>query len=426
MTGFVVAAAIAVLLALALLLRPFLRVGAAAPLSRRQLNAAIYRDQLARLDQDLAEGSIGAADHAQARTELQRSVLQDTEQQDAAPQLHPPKWTLAAIVLMLPLAAVGIYFMIGNPAGLNPAAVSAASPPPDIERMVARLAAKLEKEPGNLQGWAMLARSYKVMGRPLEAEQAYDRAGTFVDTDAQLLADYADVAAVNAGGNFAGKPARLVEKALKVDPQNTMALWLAGTAALSAGQNDKAAAIWDGLMKLLPVGSEDARMLQAAIDEARGRGKSAGAGTGAGRGRDGRCCRPVRGPQRQRHRRTGVRAALEDGGRRHGDGDRTPARLAHAGGRAARARCAAAAEVHARRFARDESGVADLQRARGRNRGADFALGTGDAGGRGSDLVGPDDPRRHARRHVERGPGPALSGLRGGPGSAGRVCASPA
>jgi cytochrome c-type biogenesis protein CcmH len=272
MTGFVVAAAIAVLLALALLLRPFLRVGAAAPLSRRQLNAAIYRDQLARLDQDLAEGSIGAADHAQARTELQRSVLQDTEQQDAAPQLHPPKWTLAAIVLMLPLAAVGIYFMIGNPAGLNPAAVSAASPPPDIERMVARLAAKLEKEPGNLQGWAMLARSYKVMGRPLEAEQAYDRAGTFVDTDAQLLADYADVAAVNAGGNFAGKPARLVEKALKVDPQNTMALWLAGTAALSAGQNDKAAAIWDGLMKLLPVGSEDARMLQAAIDEARGRG----------------------------------------------------------------------------------------------------------------------------------------------------------
>jgi cytochrome c-type biogenesis protein CcmH len=45
---------------------------------------------------------------------------------------------------------------------------------------------------------------------------------------------------------------------------------------MSAGQYDKAIAIWDGLMKLLPPDSEDARMLQSAIADARGR-----AGTGA-------------------------------------------------------------------------------------------------------------------------------------------------
>jgi len=270
MTGFVLAAALVVLLVLALLLWPLLRAGAAAPPSRRQLNAAIYREQMARLDQDLADDAIGAADHAQARTELQRRVLQDTALEDAAPGLRAPKRTLAGIAVLLPVVAFGLYFLIGNPAGMNPAAVATPSQD-DVERMVAGLAAKLEKDPSNLKGWAMLGRSYKVMGRPVEAERAYDRAGAFLDSDAQLLADYADVAAANAGGDFAGKPARLIARALQADPQNAMALWLAGTAAMGAGQNDKAIAIWDSLMKLLPPGSEDARMLQSAIDEVRGR-----------------------------------------------------------------------------------------------------------------------------------------------------------
>ncbi|MFC5498252.1 c-type cytochrome biogenesis protein CcmI [Caenimonas terrae] len=281
MTGFIVAAALAVLVTLALLLRPLVRIGAASALSHRQLNSAILREQLARLDQDLADGTIDAPDHAQAREELQRRVLQDTAPADAAPGLRAPRRTLAAIALALPVAAFGLYYAIGNPASLRPQAVAAATAPQEaeVERMVANLAAKLEREPSNLKGWAMLGRSYKVLGRGPEAERAYDRAGAFLDADAQMLADYADVAAANAGGNFAGKPTRLIERALRVDPRNPMALWLAGTAAMRAGQSDKALTIWNGLMQQLPPGSEDARMLQTAIDDVRGRAGGAGAGT---------------------------------------------------------------------------------------------------------------------------------------------------
>ena len=275
MTGFLAAAAVLLVLALVLLLRPYLRAGASTPPSRRNVNTAIFREQLARLDQDLADGTLGADDHALARTELQRRVLLDTAQEDAAPVSHRPRRTLAGLALLLPLAAFGLYFAIGNPAALDSAAVAGRSPQ-DVERMVANLAAKLEQDPSNLQGWAMLARSYKVLGRGAEAELAYERAGAFLDTDAQLLADYADVAASNAGGNFAGKPAQLIARALKADPQNPMALWLAGTAAMSAGHHDRAIAIWEGLMKLLQPGSEDARMLQSAIDEVRTRGGGQG------------------------------------------------------------------------------------------------------------------------------------------------------
>ena len=45
--------------------------------STREINAGIYRDQLAELDRDLAAGTIAETDHAQARGELQRRLLDD-------------------------------------------------------------------------------------------------------------------------------------------------------------------------------------------------------------------------------------------------------------------------------------------------------------------------------------------------------------
>lgn len=269
MTVFIIGAAVAVLLALALLLRPFFRMSASANASRRQLNAAILREQLAKLDQDLAYGTLRQEDYAQARAELQRRVLEDTSEEDAVPTLRAPKRTLVTLALLVPLAAIGVYFITGNPGSMSATSVAQRATPDDIERMVQGLADRLDKEPGNLKGWAMLAKSYKVMGRPVEAEKAYERAGAFIDDDAQMLADYADVVATNANGNLSGKPAALLEKALKVDPNNGMALWLAGTAAMNEKNYDRTLALWDRLSKMLQPGSEDAQTLQGAVNEVR-------------------------------------------------------------------------------------------------------------------------------------------------------------
>jgi cytochrome c-type biogenesis protein CcmH len=270
MTVFIVIAVIGVLAALALLLRPLFRVKAGVQSSQRELNAAILREQLAKLDQDLAEGALRREDYTQARSELQRRVLEDTGEEDAAPTLRAPKRTLIAIALLVPLAAVALYAVIGNPNGIGFDAASQARAQQDVEKMVKSLADKLEKEPGNTKGWALLARSYKVMGRTREAENAYERAGAFIDNDAQALADYADVVVTNANGNFAGKPTMLLEKALKADPENGMALWLAGTAAMNAKDYERAIALWERLAPMLQPGSEDADNLRGAIMEARG------------------------------------------------------------------------------------------------------------------------------------------------------------
>jgi len=268
MIGFWVVAALALVLVLASLFRPFLLKPSGASISRRQLNTAIFRDQLARLEKDRVDNMIAQADYEQARAELQRRVIDDTNEADDAATLRAPRKTMLAIGLVLPVVAIALYALLGSPATLEPNGPQHAATPQDMDRLVVGLAQKLEKEPDNLQGWAMLARSYKMLGRNVEAEQAFVRAGAFLDNDAQLLAIYADLAATNANGDFAGKPTQLIEKALRVDPQNAMALWLAGTAAFRGGQFDSAIRIWERLTQQVEPDSDDSRMLQESINAA--------------------------------------------------------------------------------------------------------------------------------------------------------------
>jgi cytochrome c-type biogenesis protein CcmH len=252
---------------LLLLLLPFRRRPASADFSRRQLNTAIYRDELAELDRDLAEGALLQEDYEQARGELQRRLLEDTAATDeTATPASAGRALPTALALALPLFAVLLYLILGNPAALNPPPPAQQFTAEDIDRMVAGLAAKLEQEPDNLQGWAMLARSYKAMGRLAEAVDAYRRAGSFVETSPDLLLDYADVLAMQ-GKGFTDQVRALIDQALKLDPAHPQGLWLRGTAAYDAKDYAKALADWDKLLGVLPPESENAQVVKANIAE---------------------------------------------------------------------------------------------------------------------------------------------------------------
>jgi cytochrome c-type biogenesis protein CcmH len=125
---------------------------------------------------------------------------------------------------------------------------------------------------GNLKGWAMLARSYRILGRNEDAAKAYARAGNFIDSDPQLLADYADTLAANANGNFVGKPLQLINQALKLDPDNLMALWLSGTASYNSNNYKAAVQTWEKLAKQIPPDSDEGRAIQGSIADARAKG----------------------------------------------------------------------------------------------------------------------------------------------------------
>ena len=272
MTGFIAIAGLFTFMVIVLLARPFLGRPAREAPSHRAVNAAIYREHLSRLEADLTEGTLGREHHEQARGELRRRALEDLQREEATGALQLPWRTLSLLAIALPLAAAALYAMVGNPGALvprSPTQAKAASAGPDVQRMVAALSARLQKDPSDLAGWAMLGRSYRTLGRWSEAEQAFERAGTALAQDAQSLAIFSEVAARNRGGRMAGKPAVLARQALDVDPENAQALWLFGKAFAEGGNEAEALAAWERLMTQLPPASDNARMVRQAMAELR-------------------------------------------------------------------------------------------------------------------------------------------------------------
>jgi cytochrome c-type biogenesis protein CcmH len=203
---------------------------------------------------------------------MRQRLFQDTDEADDLATLGSPKKTVIGICIFVILLSVGLYFFLGDAARIAENKVDKPATRESVEKMVAEFAAKMESEPDNLKGWAMLARSYRILGRNADAEKAYARAGSYVDSDPQLLADYADVLAANANGNFAGKPLQLINKALALDPNNLLALWLSGTAAFNAKDYKLAVQSWEKLAKQLPPESDEFREITASIAEARSKG----------------------------------------------------------------------------------------------------------------------------------------------------------
>ena len=238
MTAFIVVAALLVLAVLAVILPPLLRNRSRQSISTTGLasNAVIYGEQLAELDSELKAGSISEAQWAASQAEIERRVLED---EAAAPKALHRRSLLAGIVLALaiPAAATGIYAWLGTPAALSPETIARQDPghsvtPEQIAAMVDRLAAKMEANPADVEGWVMLGRSYAVLSRYREAAGAYAKASNLRPDDATLLADYADILGMANGRKLAGEPAAIVAKALKADPRNVKALALAGTGVL--------------------------------------------------------------------------------------------------------------------------------------------------------------------------------------------------
>ena len=276
MIVFALVGAVLAALAMVMVVRPLMTHRAAARVSRREANVAVYRDQLRELDADLAAGTLSQADYDKARLELEARMLDDVSAQEGPGTASHGRRAAVAVGLAVPLIAVAVYVLTGNLAGINPHTGGADSAA--VEAMVERLAARMRENPDDAEGWKLLGRSYAAMGRYAEAVTAFAKAAERSPRDAQLLADFADVLAVTRGRNLEGEPAKLVERALELDPQNLKALALWGTIAFERREYAKAAQTWGRMLPLVQPGSEDARIISENVEEAR---KLAGIGASA-------------------------------------------------------------------------------------------------------------------------------------------------
>ena len=251
--------------------------------ARRDANIAIYRDQLVELEADLRNGIVSQEQYAQDRDDIERRLLEDTTTEKTrgkpVPITAATRKHAYMVGIGLALVAVIFYLRIGNPDGITNAATTPRAAAPSsasgertqaqIEANVAALAKRLQANPSDAQGWTMLARSYTSMEKFGEAAGAYAKATELTPNQADLWAEYAFATAMASGRTLTGKPTELIDRALKIDPQNAKALQLAGSAAFEAKDYKKAADYWQRVLKQVPPESDVGKEIQSRINEAK-------------------------------------------------------------------------------------------------------------------------------------------------------------
>lgn len=162
-------------------------------------------------------------------------------------------------------SAAALYFLVGTPAALDPAALKA---PTTLADAAGRLEAQLAKTPNDADGWRLLGRAYAAQAQPAKARDAFARAATLKPDDADVLAEAAEASALaDPQRRFDARAVGWLRHALDVQPRNQRARWLLGVSQRQAGQAAEAAATWEPL--LAEVDPQTAVPLREQIDAAR-------------------------------------------------------------------------------------------------------------------------------------------------------------
>jgi cytochrome c-type biogenesis protein CcmH len=265
MTVFVILAAAMLALALAFPLLPLLR-------HRHTTAVANGTDakRLKALKDALAAGVIDDDEY-----QIKLAALPSSAVPAVAGGRRPALNAALAIAMLLPIGAILLYQMKGEPAALDPAQLVASNAPSteehgvDMDQAVAGLVAKLKANPDNADGWALLGRAYQSMGKFAESRDALKHAYDLMPDNHDLTVEYAQALALtNEGRRIDGESRQLVEGVLKADPDHQRGLWLIGISDYQAGDYNAAITAWNRLLPALPPDSDIAQSVRAQIADA--------------------------------------------------------------------------------------------------------------------------------------------------------------
>lgn len=273
MIWFWLIAGLLALATLVALLRPLMR-GIAAKGDLHEPAVALFRRELSSLEIEVAQGRLEPEEAAETRAEITRRMLAaaDQEREDVRPSEGSPaetRWRFGAalgIAALLPTAALAVYAAVGMPSAINTdggggsaVAETRTHDRAELAAAAEQLKAKLQKEPGHVEGWVLLGRTFASLGRLAEARQAYEQAEALAPNEPRLHAEVGELIVLTAGGVVTPEAQAEFAKAGD-DPR---ARFYGAEAALQRG--DREAAKSD-LKALLAAAPADAPWRQAVAD----------------------------------------------------------------------------------------------------------------------------------------------------------------
>jgi cytochrome c-type biogenesis protein CcmH len=233
--------------------------------------AAVYQDQLAEIDRDVAAGLIGATEAEAARVEISRRLLAAADRQEDLPAASNTSLRrFAAIVALvgLPLVAAGLYLPLGSPR-LGDFPLAQRTRAPDVaqplDNLVAQVEAHLEKNPTDGRGWSVLAPVLARLGRHDEAVRAFRNSITYNGDSSERRADLGEALAAAAGGVVTAEAKTEFERAVALNPDEVKASYFLGLAAEQDGRTNEASSIWRAMLARAPPDAPWRPLVQGAL-----------------------------------------------------------------------------------------------------------------------------------------------------------------
>ena len=264
-------------LALAVLLTPLYRHRRGLA-SRETYNLAVYRDQLAEIDRDLARGVL-AAEHAEAaRAEIARRIL---ALKPGAGETDPGRAARVAAtvaILLVPIAAWLLYGKLGAPSvpdqpfaerAAGSTATAAANPAHiDMNEALAKLGAHLKAHPEDLTGWLLLGRSELGLGHYQEAVEAYRHAVDLSGRRADIAGDWGEAQVLAAGGTVTAAAREAFTAGLDNPETAPRSRYYLALARMQQGDARGALAAWVDLAAEAPADADWLPLVRQRIAEA--------------------------------------------------------------------------------------------------------------------------------------------------------------
>ncbi len=263
---------------------------------REKTNIALYHDHLADLEQSLASGSIDQEQYDELHTELKRNLLEDSQSRSidgASFASGKAKIILAMAIVLLLAFAVVTYQQLGSYSAWQVKTVldertaieqqlltttdenTRGALQVEVLRanrdLVKKLQAYIESSATDLQMRALLARTLMTLGDYDLAIVEFQAILSQEPQSTQMMAELAQAVFLKAQNRVVPIVQSLVDKVLESEPNNTMALGLAGIGAFQSEKYADAIQFWQQAIQIQGVSSVNSIALERGIAAARQR-----------------------------------------------------------------------------------------------------------------------------------------------------------
>ncbi len=237
-------------------------------LGQSSKNVEIFKQRLAELEDEVAQGKISAEELVTMKRELEKTVLVDVVEEQIQPatvQISSGSWLAAGLLSLLLIGtSLGLYSHFGESANLEgylarseqasqqqtqPGHAQAGASNMNMAEAAVKLEEKLAGNPDDKQGWSLLAMTYRQLGSFRKSADAFKHLVDLIDNDdpryAAMLGSYAQSLYIAEGEKTTPEVQKVMDKALLLDPLEPSVLSLSGAELFAKNDFEGAIQQWE-------------------------------------------------------------------------------------------------------------------------------------------------------------------------------------